>query len=178
MNKKYAKLADRFRYKPGTAIAAYPTLWQGIEKPKSQTPRTRFTNAPPIVSHLIAFSAVAGNVNSRMNSRLPDRKCSTGNKNINQTGKVNIGAQAIDHALKAGGTPRFAGYSKEYQAVFDQFLPLVRAFYTEDFQFGTLARDPLHRQGLVDLLTGIVGTHAAHEVTRTIRAFFDQKKVI
>ena len=35
MNKKYAKLADRFRYKPGTAIAAYPTHWQGIEKPKS-----------------------------------------------------------------------------------------------------------------------------------------------
>ncbi len=90
-----------------------------------------------------------------------------------------LGAAAIDRELSNGNdTPQFSGYSEQYQAAFEQFLTLVQAFYTEGFHFGTLARDPEQRQGLVDLLTGVVGTPQAHKVTRTIRAFFDQQMMI
>lgn len=91
-----------------------------------------------------------------------------------------LGANAIDRALQSsnGTPPNLAGYSKEYQTAFDQFLVLVHAFYTEDFHFGELAKDPDHRQGLVDLLTGIVGTSHAENVTKAIRASLGTKIVL
>jgi flavin-dependent dehydrogenase len=89
-----------------------------------------------------------------------------------------LGAAAITRQLEDGhGTPDFAGYSAEYQSAFEQFLTLVRAFYQQDFHFGALAKNPVHRQGLIDLLTGIVGTPEANQVTATIQAFFDSERM-
>lgn len=84
-----------------------------------------------------------------------------------------LAAGAIDTKLGNGTVVDFAGYSEKYQAAFDQFLILVQAFYREGFRFGKLAQNPTYRQGLVDLLTGIVGTPEAVELTRTIQAVFD-----
>jgi hypothetical protein len=52
---------------------------------------------------------------------------------------------------------------------FDRFLVLVRAFY-EGFKFGDLAKNPSHRQGLVDLLIGSTGTAEAIALTRELAA--------
>lgn len=90
-----------------------------------------------------------------------------------------LGAAAITEQLQSGAsTPNFSGYSKDYQEAFEQFLTLVQAFYREDFHFGTLAKNPAHRQGLIDLLTGVVGTPEANEVTQAIRAFFDKQMML
>ena len=89
-----------------------------------------------------------------------------------------LGAAAIEARLGNGSGHDFSGYSSDYQVAFDQFLTLVHAYYRDDFQFGRLARNPEYRQGLIDLLTGIVGTPAALEVTRAIRAVFAGELVI
>ena len=90
-----------------------------------------------------------------------------------------LGAAAITEQLQSGAsTPNFSGYSKDYQEAFEQFLTLVQAFYREDFHFGTLAKNPAHRQGLIDLLTGVVGTPEANEVTQAIRTFFDKQMML
>jgi len=68
--------------------------------------------------------------------------------------------------------PDLAGHSREWQKAFDRFLPLVRAFYTEDFRFGELSKHASHRQGLVDLLTGIVDTDEAIGVVGKIEQMF------
>jgi hypothetical protein len=65
------------------------------------------------------------------------------------------------------------GFSAEWQVAFDRFLPLVRAFYTDDFRFGELSKHESHRQGLVDLLTGIVDTDEAIGVVAKIQQMFD-----
>lgn len=80
-------------------------------------------------------------------------------------------ARAVAAALRDGdaAAPDFAGYATSYREAFDQLLWLVRAFYTDDFQFGQMAKVPSQRQGLVDLLTGVVGTPEADEVTEVIR---------
>ncbi|MEM7200910.1 MAG: tryptophan 7-halogenase [Planctomycetota bacterium] len=82
-----------------------------------------------------------------------------------------IGAAAVIDGLR-DERPRgeFAGFSAEYQKAFDRFLVLVDAYYDEQFGFGDFARDPQHRQGLVDLLTGVVDTHAAGTVANALRA--------
>lgn len=79
-----------------------------------------------------------------------------------------LAADSVDAALKSEGTPDFDGYAVEYRAAWDRFLALVRAFYTEDFHFGPLSKDPEHRQGLVDILTGDVGTPHADLVATAI----------
>jgi 2-polyprenyl-6-methoxyphenol hydroxylase-like FAD-dependent oxidoreductase len=89
-----------------------------------------------------------------------------------------LGARAIVDRLGNGAGLDFRGYSKEFQVAFDQLLILVRAFYREDFHFGKLSQTPSYRQGLVDLLTGIVGTPEATEVTDTIQAVFDGDRVL
>lgn len=71
--------------------------------------------------------------------------------------------------------PDLRGWSGDWQVAFERFLPLVRAFYTEDFRFGELARHDVHRQGLVDLLTGIVDTSEAIGVTAKIQQMFDDE---
>lgn len=71
--------------------------------------------------------------------------------------------------------PDMSGYSTEWQSAFDRFLPLVRAFYTEDFRFGELSKHESHRQGLVDLLTGIVDTEEAIGVVEKIQQMFDDE---
>jgi len=68
--------------------------------------------------------------------------------------------------------PDLRGFSTDWQVAFDRFLPLVRAFYTEDFGFGELSKDESHRQGLVDLLTGIVDTDEAIGVVAKIEQMF------
>ena len=73
--------------------------------------------------------------------------------------------------------PDMQGRSGEWQVAFDRFLPLVRAFYTEDFRFGELSKNDAHRQGLTDLLTGIVDTEEAVGVTTRIQEMFDQEVV-
>ena len=83
---------------------------------------------------------------------------------------------AADLALQKDGIADMAGFSRDYQHTFDQYLCLVRAFYDPDFHFGEMARNPRKRQGLVDLLTGIVGTQEAAEVTRYIDVFFDRPR--
>jgi flavin-dependent dehydrogenase len=89
-----------------------------------------------------------------------------------------LGAKAIMDRLGKGASLDFGGYSKDFQTAFDQLLILVRAFYREDFHFGKLSQTPTYRQGLVDLLTGIVGTPEATEVTDTIQAVFDGERVL
>ena len=39
------------------------------------------------------------------------------------------------------------GRSREWQVAFDRFLPLVRAFYTEDFRFGEFSKHELIGRG-------------------------------
>ena len=51
----------------------------------------------------------------------------------------------------------------------------MRAFYREDFSFGALAVDPMLRQGLVDLLTGIVGSPEALATVRAIQESCDDE---
>ena len=87
-----------------------------------------------------------------------------------------LGAAAIDAALTGRGELDFAGYSGKYQAAFDHFLVLVQAYYEADFHFGTLTKNPVHRLGLIDLLTGVVGTPNGDEVTKAIRAFFARRR--
>lgn len=65
--------------------------------------------------------------------------------------------------------PDMQGFSAPWQQSFDRFLPLVRAFYTEDFRFGEVSKEPAHRKGLVDLLTGLTDTQEAIDVTELIR---------
>jgi flavin-dependent dehydrogenase len=71
--------------------------------------------------------------------------------------------------------PDLQGRSGEWQVAFDRFLPLVRAFYTEDFRFGELSKVEAHRQGLVDMLTGIVDTDEAIGVIEQIQQMFDDE---
>lgn len=71
--------------------------------------------------------------------------------------------------------PDLRGRSGDWQVAFERFLPLVRAFYTEDFRFGELSKHEAHRQGLVDLLTGIVETDEAIGVTNKIQQMFDDE---
>ena len=71
--------------------------------------------------------------------------------------------------------PDLRGRSGDWQVAFDRFLPLVRAFYTEDFRFGELSKHDAHRQGLTDLLTGIVDTEEAIGVTAQIQRMFDEE---
>lgn len=79
-------------------------------------------------------------------------------------------------ALASGDEhPDLQGRSKDWQVAFDRFLPLVRAFYTEDFRFGELSKHDAHRQGLTDLLTGIVDTEEAIGVTAQIQQMFDEE---
>jgi len=85
-----------------------------------------------------------------------------------------LGADAIHRALDGDERPDLHGFSRPYQSAFDQFLWLVRAFYEPSFHFGSLAREPEKRQGLVDLLTGVVDTPEAEKVTGAIRAFFGE----
>jgi len=81
-----------------------------------------------------------------------------------------LATNAISEGLaKPDRRPDMNGFSTEYQAAFEQFLVLVRAFYTPGFHFGQFAKSGEHRQGLVDLLTGIVGTREANLVSRTLR---------
>ena len=87
-----------------------------------------------------------------------------------------LGADAID--ARIGNGCDFNGFSAEYQSAFDQFLILVSAYYREGFHFGELARNPEYRQGLTDLLTGVVGTREAIAVTDTIQAVFDGEMVL
>lgn len=80
-----------------------------------------------------------------------------------------LAADAIDVGLATSEPqPDLAGYSTRYQAAFDRFLILVRAFYSEGFRFGEFAKNDEYRKGLVDLLTGIVDSPAAHEVSRAL----------
>lgn len=81
-----------------------------------------------------------------------------------------LAADAVDDAFKAGGPPRFESYAASYRSAWDRFLSIVRAFYTEGFHFGPLAKDADGRQGLVDILTGDVGTPSADRVARAISA--------
>ena len=71
--------------------------------------------------------------------------------------------------------PNMHGFSTDWQVAFDRFLPLVRAFYTEDFRFGELSKHEAHRQGLIDLLTGIVDTEEAIGVVDKIQQMFDDE---
>lgn len=73
--------------------------------------------------------------------------------------------------------PDLCGFSTEWQQAFDRFLPLVRAFYTEDFRFGELSKHESHRQGLIDLLTGIVDTDEAIGVVKKIEQMFAEDAV-
>jgi len=83
---------------------------------------------------------------------------------------------AITTALGNGEeTPSLTGFSRPYQAAFDQFHVLVKAFYSNDVRFGELAKDPGHRQGLVDMLTGITTTAEAVNVTNALRASLGEK---
>jgi len=84
-----------------------------------------------------------------------------------------LGSDAIDRALATPEPrPDLAGYSSEYQKAFDSFLVLVRAFYSETFRFGEFAKDDGRRRGLVDLLTGIVGSPEAKQVTELLAERF------
>lgn len=71
--------------------------------------------------------------------------------------------------------PDMRGFSADWQVAFDRFLPLVRAFYTDDFRFGELSKHESHRQGLIDLLTGIVDTDEAVGVVAKIQQMFDDE---
>jgi flavin-dependent dehydrogenase len=64
----------------------------------------------------------------------------------------------------------FAGFAADYQRAFERFLVLVRAFYLDDFRFSEFAVDAERRQGLVDLLTGLVDTRSAIAVGEALRA--------
>ena len=86
-----------------------------------------------------------------------------------------LAADAISAELGGRGQG-LAGYSKDYQAAFDRFLVLVRAFYQEGFRFGEFARDASHRAGLVDLLTGIVATPEAVAVARALADACDEQR--
>lgn len=89
-----------------------------------------------------------------------------------------LAAETIPKALAEPGVPDFRGYSAPYQAAYEQLYLLVRAFYREDFHFGKLAANPQYRQGLVDLLTGIVGTPEATAVTNELRSFFQDNDTV
>ncbi|MCR9246923.1 MAG: tryptophan 7-halogenase [bacterium] len=81
-------------------------------------------------------------------------------------------AAALEAMCRLAGDaahPDMRGFSAGWREAFDRFLPLVRAFYTEDFRFGEISKEPAHRQGLVDLLTGITETQEAVGVTELIR---------
>jgi flavin-dependent dehydrogenase len=81
-----------------------------------------------------------------------------------------LAAQEIAAELAARpDAPDLAGFSREYQAAFDKFLALVRAFY-RSYRFGTLAENPRHRQGLIDLLIGDVRSPLAEEVVAILAA--------
>jgi flavin-dependent dehydrogenase len=77
-------------------------------------------------------------------------------------------ASAAIAAELAGRGDGFAGYARDYQTVFDRFLLLVRAFYSEDFHFGKFVRDADRRAGLIDLLIGKVATPAAVAVVEAL----------
>lgn len=80
-----------------------------------------------------------------------------------------LATEAITTALANGGTPSLAGFSQPYQTAFDRFHVLVKAYYSDHVRFGELARDTGHRQGLVDMLTGITDTPDAVNVTDALR---------
>lgn len=77
-----------------------------------------------------------------------------------------LAAAAVTDRL-ARGDNDFGGFATRYAAAFDRFLVLVRAFY-DGFRFSELARHGNHRQGLVDLLTGLVDTPEAVAVSRAL----------
>jgi len=87
-----------------------------------------------------------------------------------------LATEAITTALGDGEeTPSFTGFSRAYQAAFDQFHVLVKAFYSHHVRFGELAKDPGHRQGLIDMLTGITTTADAVNVTNALRASLSEQ---
>ncbi len=88
---------------------------------------------------------------------------------------ADVAAKEVTCRLHGDGVPDLTNYSADYQVGFEQFLNLVRAFYSDDFRFGELSKDPDCRQGLVDLLTGVVGTAEADKVSEIIRGFFDDR---
>ncbi len=87
-------------------------------------------------------------------------------------------AAAISRAVRDGdAAPDLRGFSAEYQEVYEQYLWLVRAFYAEDFHFGQLAKDPIQRRGLVEMLSGVIGTEEGLAVTSRIQEFFAEEEV-
>jgi hypothetical protein len=81
---------------------------------------------------------------------------------------ADLATKAIGAALHGTGNGRdFRGFSTPWRGAFDKFLTLVRAFYGH-FRFGELAKNPEHRQGLVDLLIGDVTSPWAARVTAAI----------
>ncbi|MHC4512066.1 MAG: NAD(P)/FAD-dependent oxidoreductase [Planctomycetota bacterium] len=86
-----------------------------------------------------------------------------------------LASSAITAALGDAATPDFAGFSGKYQTAFDQFLVLVQAFYRADVRFSELVKNPDHRRGLVDMLTGITTTPQAVDVTNALRASFGEE---
>ena len=86
-----------------------------------------------------------------------------------------LGAAAVHCELEAAGAPDLTGYATDYHRAFDRFLALVNAFYSEDFRFGEFGKNPQHRQGLVDLLTGIVDSDAAVAVAEAIEHRHDEQ---
>ena len=88
-----------------------------------------------------------------------------------------LASEAITKVLATSSeaAPSLAGFSAAYQTAFDRFHVLVRAFYSDHVRFGELARDPDHRQGLVDMLTGITTTSQAINVTRALEASLQDK---
>ena len=79
-----------------------------------------------------------------------------------------LAADAVMEAFETGSAPRFSGYAANYRTAWDRFLTIVRAYYDEDFHFGPVASNEQNRQGLVDILTGDVGTPSAAQVAREI----------
>ncbi len=86
-----------------------------------------------------------------------------------------LAAEAITTALSNGKDPSHAGFARRYQSAFDRFHIMVRAFYNEQVRFSELAKDPDHRQGLVDMLTGITTTKQAANVTNALSLMLDPK---
>lgn len=81
-----------------------------------------------------------------------------------------LAAAAVDSALRAGRKVLdFAGYACAYDVAFDRFLGLVLAFYRPGFSFSEFAKSSSQRQGLVDLLSGIVDSAEAIQVAGALR---------
>ncbi|MCB9881338.1 MAG: tryptophan 7-halogenase [Planctomycetes bacterium] len=84
-----------------------------------------------------------------------------------------LAADAVHERLAASrdrdGAIDMHGFGTAYHEAFEQFLVIVRAFYSPDFHFGDFAREGERRKGLVDLFTGDVMSEQALRVAREIR---------